>query len=1271
MSSPDDIPGPSKQRTKKRSPRASSRDSNSKSSSPPTTSNGRHGGSASGGSPIGGRSPAGNRSPASGGSPAGGRSPAGNGSPAGNRSPLGGQSPAGGRSPLGGQSPSVGPTNMRDRLLVANAIAMNVSAGESTASSSSPQLNGHYHYDSDELNGGSPSGSSNNKKKKTRERLVSGDSALMGWTGEFPKLTAMANIDSSSDLEPQSPGELRALGRRGLRVFPRVEPQAETAGGPGPSEPAEVAKTTEEQQPQQQQQQDQQQQQSLASPPSPMITSPVGSSLSSNSDLNLTTSTPPGRGPGQHSEPDQPFTLVTTATSTNLNTTTTTAVNTANATGTATTASPRTTATNRLQTESDNQEKNVEKEQPTKTDGGQQPSKADDKQQQQPADDDEEEQIEPLVMAEDESNSSVPLDTPPTDHRSGKRAFSPIAQESKLAKADDDTRKTKEDEAKVPLDKGPNGGETEEATLPVSSLFAKRAKSLSTESKLEPRTSRFSSQDPSKPVELMVPTSRKEPDVKPEAVSETPPAPSALKLKATDEFYRLPFAYGWKRELVLPSSGNPKRRTGDVFFIAPNGRKLRSREDIIPMLEGELTIEHFCFQRQAQEAGPEYELVRRATPSNVLRNKSQQAVMQPTSSPVTGKRVSKPKVPKGASPPSEGWTATMAVKGNARVLASSNGGSPAGPPTLTSSTRKRSFMSRQTSRVSSEKIFACLYCQAPMQMTKNSNNNICSNCSKIARKKKRESERSEVTTEPQPDVEDMDDDQKSNDGDDDNESADSLMEIGEEIEVPGQHPPAELFNNLAHRRSPKDQEVVVIGGRKAIAIKADPPRRPVKVVPRQPDLTGYEKIYKKRIQGKSASNDLVESLGDAHTGCQVLMAIMKTLNLKERANMSRVCKTWAMVSREMSVWRSVSLRDTYIGSWVFFLRELARHRTRELDMMGVIMAKPQLRCTGDMRVLKALRVLRTDAVDTEFLHLVFRHLSNLLELRATCTTSSLNLSHLEQTEELRVLRIHMTDPKSTLSSLSSLAKLRNLTELSLRGVSNLGKLNMMFLKDLPRLEVLALGSCQDLNSQQFGKHVLPTLKHLHSFRLENDHKGMAMFPVDDIMRGLAIAGGVQRLELVNVDVDGGFSPLLAACPSVTDLLLTPKCMHNTANMTNAVMQAISDNAEQLRVFRLGLVTQLLSATGTLYKGKGKDVIPVQRPVPGIPDEDQINHCTADDDCQELDHAECVAFLPLERLEAILHHMMPHAWLTVAKVAMCDTTSIKFLPRPEESSEELF
>lgn len=192
-------------------------------------------------------------------------------------------------------------------------------------------------------------------------------------------------------------------------------------------------------------------------------------------------------------------------------------------------------------------------------------------------------------------------------------------------------------------------------------------------------------------------------EAQPEAIAKPEPPPTPLgnlKLKATDEFYRLPFAYGWKRELVLPSNGNPKRRTGDVFFIAPSGRKLRSREDIIPLLEGELTIEHFCFQRQPQEAGPEWELVRRATPApQRAKSQAQAQALQSAPLAVTGKRVSKPKVPKGASPPSEGWTATSAVKGNARVLAASNGsggaaggGGAAAGPSGSATSRKRRYI---------------------------------------------------------------------------------------------------------------------------------------------------------------------------------------------------------------------------------------------------------------------------------------------------------------------------------------------------------------------------------------------------------------------------------------------------------------------------------------------------------------------------------------------------------------------------------------------------
>lgn len=173
-----------------------------------------------------------------------------------------------------------------------------------------------------------------------------------------------------------------------------------------------------------------------------------------------------------------------------------------------------------------------------------------------------------------------------------------------------------------------------------------------------------------------------------------------IKLPPTDKFYFLPFKYGWKRELVLRSNSSESRPRGDVIFISPGGKKLRSRDDILPLLTGELTIDNFCFQRQLQHAGEQYETVRQAQSAST-RPKAEPVKQQATctsisqqlqsgAAPVSGKRVPKPKVPKGASPPPEGWTATMAVKGNARVLAASNFNNSAGSGTGSgNSARKR------------------------------------------------------------------------------------------------------------------------------------------------------------------------------------------------------------------------------------------------------------------------------------------------------------------------------------------------------------------------------------------------------------------------------------------------------------------------------------------------------------------------------------------------------------------------------------------------------
>lgn len=370
--------------------------------------------------------------------------------------------------------------------------------------------------------------------------------------------------------------------------------------------------------------------------------------------------------------------------------------------------------------------------------------------------------------------------------------------------------------------------------------------------------------------------------------------------------------------------------------------------------------------------------------------------------------------------------------------------------------------------------------------------------------------------------------------------------------------------------------------------------------------------------------------------------------------MSKVCKTWAMIARDRSVWRTLKLRDTRISNWIFCLRDMARNRTRELDMMGVKMDTPKLRMEGDMRVLKSLRILRTDACEAEFIQAVIKRIPRLLELRATCTSRALNLANIEKMVDLRVLRIRMTEPKAGIVSLQPLQKLQHLRELSLRGINNMAQLELMQLQELTNLETLVLGSSRGMKIAVLGQQVLPNLKKLLHLRIENQNNNRS-FSISELMDGLAAGGGssVKRLELVNVNVDAAFSRQLADCKSVHELLLMPNFHNNTAYMMHYVIQAINENCEQLNVFRLGLTYELLRVTRALAMNNEKDCVPVALPIPGVPENDLLNESD-----------EPIAYLPVDRLESILHHMMPQAWLTVAKVSQSETCNLQFPASPK-------
>lgn len=130
-----------------------------------------------------------------------------------------------------------------------------------------------------------------------------------------------------------------------------------------------------------------------------------------------------------------------------------------------------------------------------------------------------------------------------------------------------------------------------------------------------------------------------------------------------DPRYRNPFKFGWKRELVFRANLENKQKVdnkGEVYYHTPNGKKLRTKAEILGFLRKDqnLDIGDFTFAKESIGMPPDQEIVRSAkiqTPSQ--RNKS--TVLVDTISPDTptagglglGKRVPKPKMPKGASPP--------------------------------------------------------------------------------------------------------------------------------------------------------------------------------------------------------------------------------------------------------------------------------------------------------------------------------------------------------------------------------------------------------------------------------------------------------------------------------------------------------------------------------------------------------------------------------------------------------------------------------------------
>lgn len=124
----------------------------------------------------------------------------------------------------------------------------------------------------------------------------------------------------------------------------------------------------------------------------------------------------------------------------------------------------------------------------------------------------------------------------------------------------------------------------------------------------------------------------------------------------TDPRYRNPFKFGWRRELVFRANVDKKQKLenkGEVYYHSPSGKKLRSKGEIQSELrdlkDQNLDIGDFTFAKESIGMSGDQEIVRKAKIQTPAQRK--QPVNPDPVPDVLGKRVPKPKMPKGASPP--------------------------------------------------------------------------------------------------------------------------------------------------------------------------------------------------------------------------------------------------------------------------------------------------------------------------------------------------------------------------------------------------------------------------------------------------------------------------------------------------------------------------------------------------------------------------------------------------------------------------------------------
>ncbi|KAI8125590.1 hypothetical protein CVS40_4490 [Lucilia cuprina] len=739
-------------------------------------------------------------------------------------------------------------------------------------------------------------------------------------------------------------------------------------------------------------------------------------------------------------------------------------------------------------------------------------------------------------------------------------------------------------------------------------------------------------------------------------IKTTSQTPAKKTLSPKDEFYKKPFEYGWKRELVWRANPEQSKDKADVYFISPAGKKLRGRNDIIPLLEGDLTIDHFCFTREPLGAGPDVEIVRIAKPSSRASATAATLASAPTPTNM-GKRVSKPKGPKGASPPPQGWTPSKALKVN-NALLSGTGSSgrvsaahhpvPSTPP----SSRKHdnahanaahSAKNTKAKKSAANKTEVVADIKKPSTNTIETKETCTVNCVKAQGQVPQlqctkclclyhhecvglNQLNSEYRT-------------ASNNRGKEYICEACLPKSVQKSATVAAVPAAVLIKpatNVVSNKRPENkfpQTIAVVKGKKYVMV-AKPlalPNEHVNDI--ENDLKQInESIRKNRKQSNNSLDGSSSQAHNSHNSIVVdnsnklfatnffanvsyaydsLLCILKYLKIHERPRAAAVCKLWNLAAKDTSLWQTVRMKNSKVCSWTGFAGALRRGETKHLDLRKMLLPSGRSEdmwndfCAniGTVCSLETIDLCRCSARVVESL---FQSNRNLKVINALAINDdTINLEHIALLQSLEELRLRTCEAGVLSGDLTPMASLSQLTHLSLTSIKGLGAKSVEVLGELTTLKSLELGECGDFDST-FAEAVLPKLINLQRLRLENSQ--ITNVCTLEILDAVARLVQLNQLELVNFDIKPGFDEKLSLCMNISKLLIIPTYISQSATTNQIVLSAVQQVSETLKVFTWCVTVELLRVTA-LYvdqceestkkeKHHFDECIPVLKPVPG-------------------------------------------------------------------------